>query len=487
MEADPLWLVRQATMTGAVVNYSEGFYIFGTHRFHGSTKTCFKRSMKSQEDFYYTLRDIIFFLENVETPVAEYRRNAMSSKLTAVIEQDKTDLKNYLTGAIESCPQIDFSLLSRSLSASAAPAAMTTASSFAAVSSSTFASVTSSGQKLQKSAQLQHQEAVVVLTAEQLLEQRTRNAQWLDQAVLSRSSELTGGSSTAGALGDLKTLQRSMKRKHSSGGGETSLQSSDVAGNLDRTIDKNFVALDRRLLAACRRDETTAAQTRTTVLRAHNADFHLVLKLFNDRVLKPKDGNRAPTDLKSPGDKQVVRGVIAVNPTSAISMVNIREFLVDGMFVPSEEKRKEPHVKAERMTIISRSLPADVVQMYKIVDDPLKLAEADWAKVVAVFVTGQLWQFKNWNNNQYSSPVTLFQNVLGVHLVLDDRGVDPVIQSWNCKVLKVNKFKQHQNAGASREFWTYLDDFVRVNKPALIGTTAPSQLKKVSNPSGGKR
>ena len=108
------------------------------------------------------------------------------------IEQDKTDLKNYLTGAIESCPQIDLSHLSRSLSASAAPAAMTTASSAAAVSSSTFASVTSTGQKLQKSSQSQHQEAVVVLTAEQLLEQRTRNAQWLDQAVLSRSNELTG-------------------------------------------------------------------------------------------------------------------------------------------------------------------------------------------------------------------------------------------------------------------------------------------------------
>ena len=57
--------------------------------------------------------------------------------------------------------------------------------------------------------------------------------------------------------------------------------------------------------------------------------------------------------------------------------------------------------------------------------------------MVAVFVTGQTWQFKNWNNNQYSSPVTLFQNVLGVHLLLDDRGVDPIIQSWNCKVLKV--------------------------------------------------
>lgn len=106
------------------------------------------------------------------------------------IEQDKTELKNYLTGAIDSCPQIDLSLLSRTLTASAAPTAMATAASAAAVTSS---SVTAAGHKLEKPAQLHQQEAVVVLSAEQLLEQRTRNAQWLDQAVLkSRHSEVAG-------------------------------------------------------------------------------------------------------------------------------------------------------------------------------------------------------------------------------------------------------------------------------------------------------
>jgi hypothetical protein len=50
-----------------------------------------------------------------------------------------------------------------------------------------------------------------------------------------------------------------------------------------------------------------------------------------------------------------------------------------------------------------------------------------------------------------------------------------------CTVWQVNKYKQHQNAGASREFWTYLDDFVRVNKSDLIGATAPSQVRKASS------
>jgi len=65
------------------------------------------------------------------------------------------------------------------------------------------------------------------------------------------------------------------------------------------------------------------------------------------------------------------------------------------------------------------------------------LIQSDWGRVAAVFVTGQLWQLKGWNAGKYSSPVTLFQNVLGVHLTFDDRAVDATIQSWNCKVLKV--------------------------------------------------
>ena len=45
-------------------------------------------------------------------------------------------------------------------------------------------------------------------------------------------------SSTVHALSDLKTLQKSMKRKHSSAGGESSQEPSAEKGNVDRTIDK---------------------------------------------------------------------------------------------------------------------------------------------------------------------------------------------------------------------------------------------------------
>jgi parafibromin len=33
---------------------------------------------------------------------------------------------------------------------------------------------------------------------------------------------------------------------------------------------------------------------------------------------------------------------------------------------------------------------------YRVIDNPGKLTNADWDRVVAVFVMGQAWQFKGW-------------------------------------------------------------------------------------------
>lgn len=45
MSQDALSLVREATMTGTPVKYADNHYIFGHHKFHEGTKTCFKRSL----------------------------------------------------------------------------------------------------------------------------------------------------------------------------------------------------------------------------------------------------------------------------------------------------------------------------------------------------------------------------------------------------------------------------------------------------------
>ncbi len=63
------------------------------------------------------------------------------------------------------------------------------------------------------------------------------------------------------------------------------------------------------------------------------------------------------------------------------------------------------------------------------------MQEKDWDRVVAVFVAGKEWQFKDW---KWSNPAELFQQVLGVHLTFQGKTVEPAVDSWNCKVIKVS-------------------------------------------------
>ena len=85
-----------------------------------------------------------------------------------------------------------------------------------------------------------------------------------------------------------------------------------------------------------------------------------------------------------------------------------------------------------------RQLPHGGVQDYKLVDSARGLSAEEWERrVVAVFVAGQAWQFKDW---VWNTPAELFNRVLGVHLAFEGGVVDPNVLSWNCRILKVNFF-----------------------------------------------
>lgn len=123
----------------------------------------------------------------------------------------------------------------------------------------------------------------------------------------------------------------------------------------------------------------------------------------------------------------------------------------------------------DREIKLQRTLPNGRQIMYRVVDNPVKLNEDEWEKVVVVFVTGQAWQFKDW---KWANPVELFQHVLGMHLTMDDRAINPTVLSWNCKLLKVNQSKRHLDAGAVNDFWAGVDDFMKQKKPLFFESSS---------------
>lgn len=87
--------------------------------------------------------------------------------------------------------------------------------------------------------------------------------------------------------------------------------------------------------------------------------------------------------------------------------MNAADFLENSTYITIEEKRKIGAPR-EKERLISRNLGA-VRSKYLLVDSP-KLSPKDWERVVAVFATGQAWQFKDWPPG-YSNPVELFSKV----------------------------------------------------------------------------
>lgn len=55
-------------------------------------------------------------------------------------------------------------------------------------------------------------------------------------------------------------------------------------------------------------------------------------------------------------------------------------------------------------------------------------------RVVGVFVTGAVWQFRDW---KWKAPNEVFSHVCGFYMKFDGEAVAPSVGLWNTTILKV--------------------------------------------------
>lgn len=82
-----------------------------------------------------------------------------------------------------------------------------------------------------------------------------------------------------------------------------------------------------------------------------------------------------------------------------ITIYNVKEFLEDGVFVPSDTKMKGMKVgttKPDCVTVQKKLSRDRAVAAYEVRDKTVGFKPEDWDRVVAVFVLGKEWQFKDW-------------------------------------------------------------------------------------------
>ena len=461
---DPLSLIRKFTVDGsAVMNDENGFYIFGSMKYHEKTETSFKRSLGSS-DYYYTVKDVLFFMENMDASMQEYRKKVVSLRLTAITEADKQDLKDYVLGVTSSAKQID-----PSKAASVVKEIEEATGGVQSASSMKAASGDQGGSAMD-------------------VEVPAASSKTATQAASSSSSGSgtssgKAGSSSKSKSGEGRKSVSRMKRSREAAGGEFDLSKENVASDLKK-------------IAAAKHGDVPVAD-RCTVLRATSIGqdpFKFALNLFNQHILKKMDdvrkgvkssadtavnGSSISTQKKKTFGKPIV--IVPQSFTALLNSTNVEDFLVNSKYTTVEDKRAVGAQRAAMQTL-SRPMKSTggviVSSMsnargggktidhmdFKVVDNPVKsLKEDEWDNVVAVFATGQTWQFKGWKKG-YDTPVDLFSKVLGIHLVLQGAPIDPNIEQWNCKVLKVHQYERQQDNIVVRSFWSLFDNFLKVER-----------------------
>ena len=92
---------------------------------------------------------------------------------------------------------------------------------------------------------------------------------------------------------------------------------------------------------------------------------------------------------------------------------------------------------------MSRLLPSiDPIRPFRfiLVDSPEQFKPDYWNRLVAVFTTGQAWQFKGY---KWQSPQDLFGHVLGVYLGWRGESIPDTVKGWGRGVaaLQVEKYR----------------------------------------------
>ena len=149
--------------------------------------------------------------------------------------------------------------------------------------------------------------------------------------------------------------------------------------------------------------------------------------LTNNPALRP------PVKAAQPGRRPEPIILLSPSASSLLRMPNIKSFLVDGLYQPPDSISNSTGANILHLT---RTLPAVSTHPLRfiLVDSPDNFRPDYWSRVVAVFTTGQTWQFKNY---KWQSPAELFVHALGVYVGWRGEVVPDTVKGWGRGVLTV--------------------------------------------------
>ncbi|KAF8626247.1 hypothetical protein AX15_004926 [Amanita polypyramis BW_CC] len=218
---------------------------------------------------------------------------------------------------------------------------------------------------------------------------------------------------------------------------------------------------------------------RNTVLRGIKPNnFSAVRTASAEKLKKLKEANPKMQSRKARHNDPII--IISSSPTALITMHNVKRFLQESTFEPSQEAKAraagEGNMRPEdvipiyrkRVSINSSGKEMESQARYFVVDNVEALAKfgADaWERVVCVMTTGQAWQFKPYKWNE---PTQLFHHVKGIYVCWSNDPPNTKIKDWNVTELKIDPHRRHVDKSVVAHFWKTLDGWILANKPWLL-------------------
>lgn len=139
---------------------------------------------------------------------------------------------------------------------------------------------------------------------------------------------------------------------------------------------------------------------------------------------------------------------------------NAKEFLFDSHYINlktcTTEEKEKCNEGCKVNTFTKKVLEKDLV--FEISSNVRNFSKNDWKRVVAVFVQGDDWEFKDWP--KLETPTSILLKVKGFHLKYKDLPINENVKKWNVNVLEISRSKRHFDVSVQNEFWTILEEFL---------------------------
>ncbi|KAK4231427.1 putative cell division control protein [Podospora fimiseda] len=152
--------------------------------------------------------------------------------------------------------------------------------------------------------------------------------------------------------------------------------------------------------------------------------------------------------------KQVRRPdpIILLSPSasSILRMSNAKQFLEGGRYSPPENIVPPPTML--NVSRLIKEMDPNRPIRFILVETPEQFKPEYWNRVVAVFTTGQAWQFKSY---KWPNPTELFKHVQGVYLGWRGEQPPESVRGFGHKVLccSVEKWRDPTQPGAEQSRW----------------------------------